>query len=433
MLEELKATWGRNRGVLGNFMALSFVQASNYLVPVIILPYLFRVLGDSRYGLIEFARAVSIYFLTLTDYGFGLSATREVAVHREDADKVSEIFSAVMLLRFLFVVLSLVALVALVLGIPRLRSDWAVYLLAFGHVIGQWLLPTWLYQGLERMKLVAIVNIFARVLFIVSVFVFIGGPDDYLYVPLLQSLMSIATGLVTLTVAFRAFALRFYIPPMAALVREFKNGWHIFLSRMATTLYTTSNTVILGMFAGDASVAYYSAGNKIVRAVQGLQIPLSQAIFPHIAKLASQSRQAALVFTSRVVWLVSIPTFFVSVGLFVAAAPIARLALGEEFAPGVPVIRILSLLPFIIGLGTLFGVQVMVNFGLKRAMTRILATAGFCNIVVALIVVVPLRHIGISATSLLIEASVTTAMFIVIRRNGIHIFRPKAGEGCHEV
>ena len=103
-------------------MALSIVQASNYLVPVIILPYLFRVLGDSRYGLIEFARAVSIYFLTLTDYGFSLSATREVAVHREDPEKVSEIFSAVMLLRFLLVVLSLVALGVLVLGIPRLRE-----------------------------------------------------------------------------------------------------------------------------------------------------------------------------------------------------------------------------------------------------------------------------------------------------------------------
>jgi PST family polysaccharide transporter len=431
MLRTFQAAWGQNRRVLSNFVALSIVQASNYLVPVIILPYLFRVLGDSRYGLIEFARAVSVYFLTVTDYGFSLSATREISVHREDPQKVSEIFSAVMLLRFLFLVLSLAALVALVFGIPRLRMDWAVYLLAFGHVIGQWLLPAWLFQGMERMKLVAIVNVIARVLFIVLILVCVRTPDDYIYVPAFQSLTVIGTGLITLVIAFRAFALRFYVPAVGVLKRELKNGWHIFVSRIAASLYTTSNIVILGLFADVSSVGYFAAGDKIARAVQGLQIPLSQAIFPHIGKLAVSSRQAALAFTAQVTRVVSVLTLALSVGLFLTAPYVARLALGPDFAPGVPVIRILSFLPFIIGLSNIFGVQIMVNFGLKRAMTRILMAAAFFNIVMALAVVVPLRHIGISITALLTEMFVTTAMFIVLRRNGIHVFRPRTEGGRH--
>jgi len=425
MPHTLKAAWGQNRTVLGNFVALSVVQASNYLVPVIILPYLFRVLGDSRYGLIELARAVSIYFLTVTDYGFSFSATREISVHREDPQKVSEIFSAVMLLRFLLVVLSLGALVAIVLGVPRLRAEWPVYLLAFGHVIGQWLLPAWLYQGMERMKLVAGVNITARVLFIVAIFVFVAGPADYLYVPLFQSVTSIVTGLVVLIVAFRAFGLRFHVPPAGVLMRELRNGWHIFLSQIAVRLYTTSNVVILGLFADVSFVGYYSAGDKIVRAVQGLQLPLSQAIFPHIGKLASQSKQAALTFTAGVTKIVSVLTLGLSVGLFVAAPYVARAALGPDFAPGVPVIRILSFLPFIIGLSNIFGVQIMVNFGLKRTMTRILAAASVFNIVVALVLVVPFRHIGMSVTAVLTELFVTTVMFVVLRRKGIDLFQTK--------
>jgi len=421
MSQMLKASSGQNHRVFSNFVALSFVQASNYLVPVIILPYLFRVLGDSRYGLIEFARAMSIYFLTITDYGFSFSATGEVAVHREDPRKVSEIFSAVMLLRFLLVILSLAVLVALVFGIPRLRIDWAVYLLAFGHVIGMWLLPSWLYQGMERMKLVAVVNIVARVLFIVSIFVFVAGPEDYLYVPLFQSLMSIVTGLVTLVVAFRAFPIRFYIPPMAALQRELKNGWHIFLSQMAVRLYTTGNIVILGLFADASLVGYYAAGDKIVRAVQGLQIPLLQAMFPHISKLASQSKQLALIFAARVIRIVGILALGLSAGLFIAAPYIARAALGATFGPGVPVLRILSFLPFVVSLSSIFGMQIMVNFGLKRTMTRILATAGLLNIIVALILVVPLRHIGMCITSMMIEVFVTIAMFITLRRHGLNV------------
>ncbi len=428
MFIALKATWGRNHRVLSNFVALSIVQASNYLVPLITLPYLFRVLGKSPYGLIEFARAVTVYFLTVTDYGFSLSATQEISVHREDSQKVSEIFSAVMLLRFLFVVLSLAALVALVFGVPRLRMDWAVYLLAFGHVIGQWLLPAWLFQGMERMKLVAIVNVIARVLFIILIFVFVKAPNDYIYVPAFQSLTVIGTGLITLVVAFRAFGLRFYIPAVGVFKRELRNGWHIFVSRIATNLYTTSNIVILGLLGDFSSVGFFAAGDKIARAVQGLQIPLSQAIFPHIAKLAAQSRQEALAFTAQVTKLVSVLTLVLSAALFVTA-PYLSWIIGDTSGASVPVIRILSFLPFIIGLSNIFGVQIMVNFGLKRAMTRILTIAGFLNVAIALIVVVPLQHIGISVTALLTETFVTVTMFIILRKNGIHVFRPKAGEG----
>jgi PST family polysaccharide transporter len=421
MLAAFKAACGRNRRVLSNFLSLSIVQASNYIVPVIILPYLFRVLGDSRYGLVEFARALAIYFLTVTDYGFSLSATREVALHREDGQKVSEIFSAVMFLRFILVILSFGVLVGMIAAIPRLRTDWPVYILAFGHVIGMWLFPVWLFQGMERMKHVVGLNVIARLSYIVAIFVVIHTPDDYFYVPLLQSLMSITTGAVALVTAFRSFSLRFYIPSPAVLKRELKNGWHIFLSRMAASLYTTSNIVILGLFVGNAAVAYYAAADKIARAVQGLQIPLSQAIFPHIAKLAVQSRQAALAFTSRVLRLVSVLMLGLSAALFLAAPYVARAVLGSQYAAGVPVIRILSLLPFITGMNSILGVQVMVNFGLKQLLGRILTVGGVLNIVVALLLVGPLKQEGAAIASLITEIFAGVAMFIALRRNDLDV------------
>jgi PST family polysaccharide transporter len=187
------------------------------------------------------------------------------------------------------------------------------------------------------------------------------------------------------------------------------------------------------LFADVSSVGYYAAGDKIARAVQGLQIPLSQAIFPHVGKLASESRRAALTFTSHIIKIVSVLTLGLSVALFAAAPYIARAALGPKFGPGVTVIRSLSFLPFIIGLSNIFGVQIMVNFGLKRAMTRILATAGFFNVIMALSLVVPFRHIGVSIAALLTEILVTTVMFLVLRRNGIDVFRPQAKGGRREI
>lgn len=430
MLNAFKAIWGRHQRVLSNFFSLSVLQFVNYLAPLITLPYLFRVLGDSRYGLVEFARAITVYFLTLTDYGFSLSATREISVHRDDPRKISEVFSAVMILKLLLVLLSLLCLFLLVAAIPKLRAEWPVYVLSFGHVVGQWLFPVWLFQGLERMKHMTVLSVVGKALVIASIFIFIHEPADYLYVPLLQSGGNFVVGLAGLVVALRDFPVRFRIPGADALVREFRNGWYLFISKMATTLYTTSNVVILGLFADTAFVGYYAAGDKLVRAVQGLQLPLSQAIFPHIGRLASQSKEAALRFTARVTRLLSAATLVMSLGLLVGAPYIARAALGEQSQAAVPVIRILAFLPFIIGLSNMFGVQVMVNFGLNRALTRILLLAGVFNIIVALALVAPLRHIGVSIAALLTETLVTTAMFVSLRKRGLDVLQITRGDCC---
>jgi PST family polysaccharide transporter len=411
------------RRVFGNFLSLSIVQFANYLAPVITLPYLFRVLGLEKYGLTELARAISVYFLMLTDYGFSLSATQEISVHRDDPGKVSEVFSAVLLLKFLLLVFSAALLSLLVLAVPKLRTDWPVYFLAFGNVVGMWLFPIWLFQGLERMKYIPMLSVTAKTLYVIAIFSLIRGPADYLYAPLLQSASTILIGLAGLILAVGKFRVRFRMLPAAVLKREFVNGWHLFLSKTAITFYTASNVVVLGLFTDNIFVAYYAAGDKIVRALtDGLHVPLSQAIFPHIGRLASQSQQAALRFAARVGKLLSLATLAISAGTFLAAPFIARVVLGRTAGGSVPVIRILSLLPLLVGLSNIFGTQIMVNFGLKRLLARILTAAGLLNIVLALLLVLPLKHVGMALASLTTEIFVTLVMFAALHRKGLNIF-----------
>jgi PST family polysaccharide transporter len=412
------------RRVLGNFFSLSIVQFANYLAPLITLPYLFRVLGPSNYGLTELARAVSVYFLMLTDYGFSLSATQEISVHRDDPRKVSEVFSSVMLLKFLLLILSSLVLSLIVFAVPKLRADWPVYFLSFGNVIGMWLFPIWLFQGLERMKYIPMLNVTAKTLVVAGIFVFIQNPSDYMLAPLLQSAGTILIGLAGLILALYKFPVRFQVPSIGVLKRELANGWHLFLSKMATTLYTTSNVVILGLLTDNTFVAYYAAPDKIVRAaVDGLQVPLSQAIFPHIGRLASQSKQAALRFTAKVAKLACVITLAISAGLFVTAPYLAGIVMDKQAAQGVPVIRVLSLLPLIIALSNTFGVQVMVNFGLKKLLTRILAVAGVLDIILALSLAAPFKQVGVAIASLTTETFVTAVMFVALRKNGLDVFR----------
>jgi len=418
MINKLKGVSDDGKRLLSNFFSLSALQGANYLLPLITLPYLVRVLGPEKFGLIAFAQAFIQYFIILTDYGFYLSATREISIHREDREKVSEIFSSVMLIKFALMILSFIFLSIVVFTFTKFRNDWQVYFLAFGTVIGQVLFPFWFFQGIERMKHIAILNILAKLLFTISIFIIIKNKNDYIYVPLLNSMGSIIAGIISLWVALRWFKVRVKIPSPIAIKQELKNGWHIFISKMAIGFYTTSNTVILGFFTNNTVVGYYAAGEKVIRAIQGLQIPFSQAVYPYISKLASESTEKALGFVRKAAKLVSLPTVLVSLLLLIFARHITRLVLGEQFQASVYVIKIQSFLPFIVGLASVYANFFLLGFGYTKIWSRIIMFAGCVSLIGAVIFVYLLQmaHIGISINVLLTELIVLSLSFVAYRK-----------------
>ena len=95
MLKKLKniANTEDKKRLLSNFFSLSILQAFTYILPLLTLPYLVRVLGADKFGLVMFAQAFIMFFNLVVEYGFVLSATRDISIHRDDKAKITEIFS----------------------------------------------------------------------------------------------------------------------------------------------------------------------------------------------------------------------------------------------------------------------------------------------------------------------------------------------------
>lgn len=119
-----------------NLVSMYLMHGSNFIFPLITLPYLVRVLGPDKYGLLTFVQGFIQYFLIITDYGFNLSATRQIAINRGDNTKVSKIFCATIFLKLVFMLTSFILLSTIIITIPKFRHDGFIYLLAFLSVLG---------------------------------------------------------------------------------------------------------------------------------------------------------------------------------------------------------------------------------------------------------------------------------------------------------
>jgi len=284
MIKKINNLSGDKKRLLSNFFSLSILQAFTYILPLLTLPYLVRVLGIEKFGLVMFAQAFIIFFNILVDYGFGLSATREVSIHRNNKEKVTEIFSSVMIIKFILIVISFALMSIIIISFEKFSSDWELYYFTFLWVIGQALFPIWYFQGMEKMKYITIVNITSKLIFTALIFIVIREPSDYLYVPILNGFGFIVGGLISLWIIHRHFNQSFMFQQYHTLKGYFLDSSQFFLSRVSVSVYTSANAFVLGLFLGNTMVGYYSIAEKLYQALQSFYGPITQALYPYVAK-----------------------------------------------------------------------------------------------------------------------------------------------------
>ncbi|MDA3043932.1 MULTISPECIES: oligosaccharide flippase family protein [unclassified Campylobacter] len=270
--------------LIGNFASLTVLQIFSYVLPLLTLPYLVRVLNIETYGLVMFAQSFIIFLNIFVDWGFNLSATRDVSINRENETKLTEIYSSVMSIKIAFIFIFLLILTILVFFVPKFSGDKSVYYLSFLWIVGQALFPVWYFQGIEKMKYITIVKVTAQLIFTICIFVFVKQNSDYLLVPLFNGLGLIIGSLISLKIIHIDFGQNFKFQNFATLWGYFKESFSFFLSRLSVSLYTSANAFVLGLFTTNTIVGYYAVAEQLYKALQAFYYPLTQVLYPYIAK-----------------------------------------------------------------------------------------------------------------------------------------------------
>lgn len=409
MIDRLKNLLISNKSIVANFSYLSAFQLFNILLPLVIYPYLIRVLGTETYGVVIFSQAIIMYFSMLINFGFNISATKDVAEYRKNPKKLNEIVSTVFIIKAFLWIFSFIILVGLILFIPSLQKHWLLFIFSFGITFNELLFPQWFFQGIEKMKYITIINITSKILFTFLIFLYVKNEQDYLLVPLFQSMGAFIGGVIAIYVVLVKEKISIGLQKITIVKYYFLESLPLFISAASVQIYVNANKILVGAFLGMTEVAYYDLGEKVLRLIKTPVGMLGQAAFPSLAiqksvKKINNVMKVGIFITSVLILLV-----------FIFSDLIVTILGGSDMQNAVPIIRILSVSGLMVAVSQFLGTSRLIIFGYKKEFTQVILSSGivFCIAGFFLYVSDNVTVITLSWLAVAVETWVTFAFFLV--------------------
>ena len=392
-----------DKTLIKNFTSLSLLQFTNYLFPLITFPYLVRVLGSDRYGLINFVAAFTGYFTILTDYGFNLSATQEISINRNNKKRISELFSNVISAKFvLYIISSLIFAICLIL-FDVFKDDLFIYVISYSGLLGTVLFPLWFFQGMEKMNFIFIINFIIKLITVVTILLFIRLSTDYLLLVGIYSIGQLVYGFSGLFFVRKYFGIKFLLPNFKNILNEIITSKNYFISSLGINVITNSNVFILGLFAEKSIVGYFAAADKIRLAMQSMLNPIFTSTFPHVSNLAKNSLSSFYIFSKKLFSLTFSMGLTIFLILFFGAEGISEIVLGNGFQNSILILKILSVVPLLYGISNFLGVQILLPLELSKKYAFIMISTVIIHIVSSLVLVYNFQAIGSTAAIIFSE------------------------------
>ena len=372
--------------VIENFFSLSILNALNVALPLVTLPYILHVVGKANYGVYSYVYAVVQYVILFSTYGFNFSATKQISQCRDDKQMVTRIYSAVTACKGLIAIVLSVVLLLLSRWVFKDAIGTWMFVYGLGMIVGDVFTPVWLFQGMEKMRYMTIVNASSKILFTILIFLLVRVSDDYQLLIFLNSCGYLLSGVLSLILVRRQFRLHLRFTRWSDIVLQLREGSAVFGSTFGMNLYRNANIIILKQFVADDVVGVYSAAEKVVKGFQSLISPAAQALFPHLSlRFKGQPVRAQMRLLSKVSVPFTAVVLVVTAGVYLFAPLISDILCGKDFSASVPLIRIMTLVILFGEVNYLVGIVGLINMDGQRYFFQSVLITGVFSVVFMLL------------------------------------------------
>jgi PST family polysaccharide transporter len=366
------------RKIAHNVTLLFIAQAVGYLIPVFEIPVLARSLGPEAYGKLVMVQALALMASLFVEYGFGISAARQVALVSDDKHQVTEIFGQVLSAKLM---VSGVIIVLLVLWlILKGHAVLEVHLVVFGifYFLAFGLSPVWLFQGVEQLSMITLVDVLLRCFGLFLLVVLIKDQEDYdLALGILASVSILNTSAGCCLCAKWVSQLRLTV---GGGLSQIKSGFHVFIYKGAGNVLLNAGAPLVSLFSGVQALAYYSPAEKIVRSLAGLATPVLSGMFPYLSRLGVSNRLSSVCSCLVIAAVLFVAGMVVAVVVIIFGRTGLALLLGDEFEGAAELLSIFVwLIPFRLA-NQAMGLTGLIVMGRQKLLARLTLMSSVCAV-----------------------------------------------------
>ena len=334
--------------VSNNFISLSILQMLNIFLPLLILPFLVNKLGLESFGLLIFSQVLVAYFKLVVDYGFNITATREISKHKNNKEYISKVFYSTFFIKLFLLIFSIILFSIIIFSFELFSKNYMFHYITFSMIIGQMLFPTWYFQGIENMKMITILNVIIKTIYTIMIFMFITTSEDLIYVTAFNSLSFIIVGVIAFFIA--AKGLKFENIDIYFTKSFFKESTTVFISNFFSSMYGLTNSFLLGIFTNNILVGIYGSFEKIITALKGLYFPFYQALFPYISR--KENKKAII---KKLIIPMGLTGFIMMILFSVFSTFIINLIFSnDELIKNIDYFKYMTIIPFLGSINMLF-------------------------------------------------------------------------------
>lgn len=397
-----------------NYFYNLLLSISNILFPILSFPYVSRVLGPEGIGKVQFIFSFSQYFALVASIGIPIYGMKEIARYKNDIAGRSKVFSELIAV-YLFTSACLsVTYMAVIYSFPYFEADREMYLAATCMVLLSFTHIEWLYTGMEEFRSITVRSVVFKLIGLLLLFLFVKGRTDYslyLYIMMFSFLGNNVLSLFLVgskvKLVFSDLSIRKHVRPLL----------YILGTTLAASMYTDMDTVLLGFLSDDHTVGLYTAAVKLSKISLPFVTSMAVILIPKISKNFSEHNMEAVQETLdesfRFLSFFAVPVVF---GLALLAPEFIALFSGKEFLPATNSMRLLSLLPLIIGFGHFFLFLILVPSGKNREMFFCVLGGLGISLMLNVLLIPFFREVGSSVANICSELAVTLLYFYFIRK-----------------
>ncbi|MDO5746533.1 MAG: oligosaccharide flippase family protein [Actinomycetaceae bacterium] len=413
MISRVKIQDSKKRRLFKNTVYLYILVFSGYFFALITVPYQTRVLGPELFGKIGWAMATMTYFSLFIEFGYLISATEKIALHQEERKEIEKIVGAVTVNKLIAVAGGFAIILVLSLTWSKMNDDpWFFILCYFSAVIQSFMLD-FFYRGIEQMQLITIVSVAIRAFFTVCIFIFLHEPADYWVVPALNLAGGLLAAAYLYYYMIKKLGYKFVIPDAAYCLAIMKHSAGFFYSRVASTVYTSTNIFLLGFVypVQSVQIGAYTSADKLTSVMKRFFSPIADSLYPYMVK----NKDFKLL--KKMLMFLMPPIILGSSIIIYFATPLCVLVFGPEFELAGPVLQLMMGIVIITLPVYLLGFPTLSALGGAKAVNASVIVASVIDVtlLVALYLTGTFTLFTVVITSLITELIILIYRIVAIR------------------